>query len=114
MIASALYPHLEVREAAEAVDVTLVDCPQLDEDCLETVREELLGVAETFGQRHLFINLVHVEYMPSAGLGLLLTLKKKLERSGGRLTVCNLGPMVRELFVVTRLTSFFHILEAQN
>jgi len=114
MLTQALHPHLDVQHTPEAVDVTLHNCHQLDEECLETVREELLDLCAALEHRHVFMNLAHVGYMPSAGLGLLLTLKQRLDRSGGRLTLCNLNPLVRELFVVTRLTSYFHILDAQN
>jgi len=109
MIASSLYPHLEVHQTDDAVDVTLIGCSMLDEKCVETVREELLALTDTLPGRHVYLNLAQVEYMASAGLGLLLTLKRRMDSTGGNLTLCGARPMVYELFVVTRLTRHFHI-----
>ncbi len=114
MFARFALTHLHIRESADAVHITLVGCRRLDEQTLERVREELLALADELGACHVFLSLAQVGYMASAGLGLLLTLKKKLDQSGGQLVIWGINPLVRELFEITRLTEYFHILETAD
>jgi anti-sigma B factor antagonist len=111
MIARSTYSHLDVHESAETVHVVLIDCRQLDEQRLEAVRDELLAFAEELGPAQVCLSLAQVEYMPSAGLGLLLTFKKKLDQIGAQLVIGGIRPLVRELFEITRLADYFNIVQ---
>jgi anti-anti-sigma factor len=59
------------------------------------------------------LDLEHVEYLTSANFRPLLALRKKLKEVGGRMVLCNLSPVVVEIFQTTRLigsaSAFFEV-----
>jgi anti-anti-sigma factor len=52
------------------------------------------------GVNRLLIDLAQVEYVSSAGLRVFLVVGKKAQRNGGRLALCCLTPMVREILAI--------------
>ena len=44
------------------------------------------------------LDLADVDYISSAGLGVLFTVKKHLKQNGGDLLFCNLKPQIKRLF----------------
>ena len=46
------------------------------------------------------LDLIDVNYVSSAGLGVLFTMKKHLKQNGGDLLFCNLKPQIRRLFEI--------------
>ncbi len=71
--------------------------PELD----KALRDSLAGVTD------LTLDFEKLEYISSAGLRVLLTLHKTMSNRG-RMKVCNVGEIVREVFEVT---GFVDILE---
>jgi anti-sigma B factor antagonist len=57
----------------------------------------------------LLLDLEGVEYLSSAGLGVLVSLLKKVKAGGGALKLCSLSPSIRELFEVMHLDTIFAI-----
>ena len=50
----------------------------------------------------ILIDLRHVEYISSAGLGVLFTTKKYMMGIGGELYFCNLKPQIKKLFEIVK------------
>ncbi len=48
------------------------------------------------------LDLRAVDYISSAGLGVLFTIKKQLMQNGGELLFCNLKPQIKRLFEVVK------------
>ncbi len=65
--------------------------------------EELLSSGAT----KIVINLEHVHYVDSAGLGALIEAHRKTKAKGGRLKICNLGPKFKQALELARLLSIF-------
>jgi anti-sigma B factor antagonist len=63
------------------------------------------------GNKKLLLNLRHVEYIDSAGLGELVKTHTTLERQGGRLKIVNLSQKVQDLFELTGLHRVFDVHE---
>jgi anti-anti-sigma factor len=59
---------------------------------LSSLAERLRGLAEAFEERHVLLDCRAVEFLDSSDLGTLIGLERKLRRSGGRLTLCNVHP----------------------
>jgi anti-sigma B factor antagonist len=64
------------------------------------------------GQRHFVINLANASHVDSSGIGALIgvwtTLRKLREKSGdGGLVLLNLSPAIRDLMIITRLSTVF-------
>ena len=75
------------------------------EDALE-LRERLLGLLDE-GVKEIFVDMSGLEYIDSAGLGMLIGINKKCLQRGGRLTVGELKGMVGEIFKLTRMDLVF-------
>ena len=55
------------------------------------------------------IDFVDLEYISSAGLGVLLGAEKRLRGSDNRLTLVNLSPHIREIFRIAGFEQIFNI-----
>jgi anti-sigma B factor antagonist len=70
---------------------------------LRTMIDNLLACGAT----RIVINLEHVNYVDSAGLGALIELHRKTKGEGGRLMLCNLGPKLRQALEIAGLLPIF-------
>ena len=68
----------------------------------KTFKESLAGVSD------LTLDFQKLEYISSAGLRVLLTAHKTMSRQG-KMKVCNVGEIVREVFEVTGFTDILEI-----
>ena len=59
------------------------------------------------GVTKIVINLEHVNYVDSAGLGTLIEMHRKTKAKGGRLKLCNLRPNLRQALELARLLPIF-------
>jgi anti-anti-sigma factor len=70
---------------------------------LRTMIDNLLASGAT----RIVINLQHVDYVDSAGLGALIEMHRRTKAKGGRLLLCNLGPKLRQALEIARLLPIF-------
>jgi len=70
---------------------------------LRTTVEKLLSVSAT----KIVVNLEHVHYVDSAGLGALIEMHRKTTAKGGRLVLSNLGPNLKRALEIARLLPIF-------
>lgn len=61
------------------------------------------------GQDKLVLDLSGVDYISSAGLRVLMLARKQAKAQGGTLVVAGLGPVVKEIFEISRFTVVFDI-----
>lgn len=61
------------------------------------------------GARILLIDLQHVEFMDSGGLGGLVLALKQVRRSGGRMAICALNDQLQMLLKLTDMEEVFEI-----
>jgi anti-sigma B factor antagonist len=79
---------------------------QLRGDALaEKVRQQFLAALAESGTQQVVVNLQNVEYLSTAAFRPLLSLRRKLQESSGRMVLCHLAPLVAEVFHVLRLTT---------
>jgi anti-anti-sigma factor len=104
-MAETSYQHVKVETVDGALVVTLNE-PQLRGDQrADALREELLAiVGNTRGQR-VVVNFEKVDYVFSAAFRPFLSLRRRLQETGGCLVFCNLTRAVSEVFQVVRLIS---------
>jgi anti-sigma B factor antagonist len=65
--------------------------------------DNLLGAGAT----RILVNLEHVNYVDSAGLGTLIEAHRKVKAKGARLRLSNLGPNLRRALEIARLLELF-------
>jgi anti-anti-sigma factor len=81
----------------------------LDELNTHTIGEQLLALVKRLKARWFLVDMRNVAYLTSTGLGLFLRLRRELHAQGSRLTLCQLGPHLHEMFQVTNLHNLFDI-----
>jgi anti-sigma B factor antagonist len=90
-------------------DITIIDVEgQLivgnRQELKQKVLEELEG-----GARKFMVDFSNTGYIDSSGLGVLVSLSKKIREQGGELRLANLNEDLRTLFELTKLDTLFHI-----
>jgi anti-sigma B factor antagonist len=75
----------------------------------QRVLDELEGGATKF-----VVDFQETGYIDSSGLGVLVSLSKKLREHGGELRLANLNEDLRTLFELTKLDTLFRIAESRS
>lgn len=90
-------------------DVTVIDVQgQLIVGNRQELKQKVLEELEN-GARHFLIDFAGTGYIDSSGLGVLVSLSKKIREQGGELRLANLNEDLRTLFELTKLDTLFHI-----
>jgi len=90
---------LEVR-----YDVLLIRLAgELDHHTSEELRTKVSEKLEQGRIRHIVLNLEHLTFMDSSGLGVILGRYKQIKNLGGEMIVCSISPTVKRLFEMAGL-----------
>jgi anti-sigma B factor antagonist len=90
-------------------DVTIIDVEgQLIVGNRQELKQKVLEELEGGGRKFL-IDFSNTGYIDSSGLGVLVSLSKKIREQGGELRLANLNEDLRTLFELTKLDTLFHI-----
>ena len=73
----------------------------------------ILPEVKAFDQPRILINLEHVNRMNSSGLGVLMQARSIATRKKGRIAVIHVGKHIRNLLVLSRLSSLFEHFESE-
>jgi anti-anti-sigma factor len=73
------------------------------EEPIQTIGEHFFCLVDELGRRILLVSFEGVEFASTALLGKLITLHRKLQAVGGRLTICGLNKDLSEIFRITKL-----------
>lgn len=109
MATDAREPRLDVSRDGERTVVRFMDCTHLDEYTADKVGQQLLALADGRPGQQVTLDLAPVEYLTSTVLSYLVRVHKRLLSSGGKLTLANPRPAVRDVFRVTLLDQVLHI-----
>ena len=66
------------------------------------------------GQGSLVLDLAETEYMSSVGLRVLVVAARQVKPQAGRLVVCGLQPVMREIFEISRFHLLFDIYDSTD
>ncbi len=107
-LAIARHDLLDTEIRVTGVHALVMLAGELDVSTVGRVYEELAGLARD-GVCHVALNLAEVSFMDSTGLALLVSEHKRSEAMGGELILFSPSRLVRRLFEVTGLESFFNV-----
>ena len=85
--------------------LTLTAAEVRSDDVVEGVAQELLAALGPTPPPRVVLDLTAVQYLGSLGFRPLLSLRRKLAETGGRMVLCGLSPEVANVFRVSRLMS---------
>lgn len=90
-------------------DVVVVDVDgQLIVGNRQELKQMILDEVEK-GNRKFLVDFTHTGYIDSSGLGVLVSLSKKIREEGGELRLSTLNEDLRTLFELTKLDTLFRI-----
>ena len=87
----------------------------MDPVVLENTARKLYSIVDEEDQRNVILDFEKVQYLSSQAIGILLTMKKKIDALGkGKLVLCGIGPKLAELLKITRLDKIMIIKPTQK
>ncbi len=99
---------------AKSGDITLVEVEgQLIVGNRQELKQRVLEELE-HGERQFLIDFARTGYIDSSGLGVLVSLSKKIREIGGELRLANLNDDLRTLFELTKLDTLFQIADTRE
>jgi len=95
-------------------EVTLVEVEgQLIVGNRQELKQQVLDRLEK-GDRKFVIDFANTGYIDSSGLGVLVSLSKKIREQGGELRLASLNEDLRTLFELTKLDTLFRIADTKD
>jgi anti-sigma B factor antagonist len=101
--------HTSKENAVVVVDVD----GQLIVGNRQELKQKVLDELEN-GERKFLIDFANTGYIDSSGLGVLVSLSKKIREQGGELRLSNLNEDLRTLFELTKLDTLFSIADTRE
>jgi anti-sigma B factor antagonist len=87
----------------------------MDQVILENASKRLYKLVDEEDRRLLILDFEKVQFLSSQAIGILLTMKKKLDAlPNSRLVLCGIGPRLAELLKITRLDKMLVIKKTQK
>ena len=103
MIANTLEPMLRLSRGRGSLTLRFPHLVRLDDEVAEALGEEFDLAAGQAGANHVILDLGPIEFLTSIILAKLLRLNRSVRTAGGRLSLVNIRPLVREVFTATGL-----------
>jgi stage II sporulation protein AA (anti-sigma F factor antagonist) len=76
---------------------------ELDHHTTDELRSKTTRAIESHDIRHIVLNLEHVSFMDSSGLGVILGRYKQIKQVNGEMVVCAISPPIQRLFDMSGL-----------
>jgi anti-sigma B factor antagonist len=103
---------LSVRKETNGVVVVAVD-GQLIVSNRQELKQRILDALEA-GDRKFLVDFTRTGYIDSSGLGVLVSLSKKIRDQGGDLRLAGLNEDLKTLFELTKLDTLFGISDSPD
>ncbi len=95
-------------------DICIVDVEgQLIVGNRQELKQTVLDEVER-GERKFLVDFTHTGYIDSSGLGVLVSLSKKIRELGGELRLAGLNEDLQTLFELTKLDTLFRIADSRD
>jgi anti-anti-sigma factor len=91
--------------------VDLLACMNPEEAAVDNLAELL---TQTIRAPRLLLNLREISFVTSTFLNRLLVLRRKIQDARGRLLLCDLSPIVQEIFDVNQLGALFDVFPSER
>jgi anti-sigma B factor antagonist len=103
-------PHLRVLAIERTAIIRFLDAEiYFEETALRAISRQLHRLLLEEGHTRLVVNFAGVQHLPCALLGVLASLQKQIEPARGRIHLCGLAPLLRDMLRITRLDRVFNV-----
>lgn len=109
MSSTANQPQIDITQDGNRLIARFQQCDSLNEFNAERVGQLLSGLALDHADKNVVLDLNGIQYLTSTILGHLMALHKKLRTTGGKLSLENLRPAVKDVFHATLLDQVLDI-----
>jgi anti-anti-sigma factor len=99
-------------QSASVLELRLA--PEMDALLMDSIVESVAAHLQRRGGGPWVLDLTAVNYLNSAGLGLLVNIRHKIRAAKGRLAICGLSPAMLELFRSCCLEQLFTIVKTRQ
>ena len=93
---------------------TLRDITSLADENLQAELEELERQLEEASVKNLVIDFCQVTYLESSMLNAMVILWKRVRTSGGKMALCNVSKLVREILEITNFDTLWPMLPSRD
>jgi anti-anti-sigma factor len=101
--------RLVVTQTDGRTTARITGCSELTDTNIDAVGRQLDGLIDGRAGMHLVVDLAGIEFLGSAALVRFVRLNRALQAADGRLTIQNVTPRLREVFLVSRLDTVLDV-----
>ncbi len=106
--------RISVTEKDGSLVVLFRDSKILEDRTIQQLGSELNELVHGKTGPKLVLDFTGVKYLSSAALGKLITLRRKVDQSGGRLKLCEIAAETMDVFKIAKLDDYFDICRDQR
>ena len=104
---------MDIAEVKTATSLTLALTGRIDGSSSSAFEARLLQLIDA-GERRLVIDLAQVDYISSIGLRVLMLAARRMKPLGGKVVVCELQPMIKEVFEIAGFAMVIPIVDSRS
>ena len=101
-------------EQAKDIDIIRLDDEVLDRDEIDETFRQFKQIIEESASKKLLLDFSKITFVASPALGILISLNQHCERMNARLRLCNMRPVIYDVFAVTQVTQIFKIDDSEE
>lgn len=87
---------------------------ELDHHTSAELRDRVETAMDQHDIRHIVLNLEHLKFMDSSGLGVILGRYKRIKNSDGEMVVCAISPSIKRLLEMSGMFKIIRLEENEN
>lgn len=97
----------------QELDITIIGLfgELMDKNSALPLQEEVQKLIDAKQLKFVF-DMGQLKYLNSSGLGVFINLLTRIRKNGGELVISNVSDKVRELLVITKLTTLFTVTDS--
>jgi len=95
--------HLKSNLDDDVLVLTITETQIQDESVADALLEEALAAIAHFRAQKVVVDFQHLKYISSVAFRPLLSIRRQLLASGGRMLLCGLSKVIGDVFYTTRL-----------
>ena len=103
----------ELQQQGDVTIIRFIKNRIFDSGTIQQLGDSFVRIVDEEGASKLVVNLGEVSFLSSAALNRLILLKKKVQQQDGELKLVELKPEIQRIFEISRLDTFFDILDQQ-